>query len=359
MSEKIKSEDMFFIELENGMKIEVVPNSYKWSGTLYASNDFIEGEKGQFQLAANHLIEHCLSGPFKGNAEVRSTFISHQLSQIDNIKQASNVLNSLGDNLINLSLEPEKVESEKRVIFEEWAGQALHKNKFRFFGGYFYPVTFDEKDRVIEDVTDDKIYNFMNQQANYTQDFSVRELNQQARFMYGAKNLTLRLETPLEFDTFKEFIRRTRLKDIPKIQSDARQITDNFENRPTNNQVDYRNIKPQTLHFNFSVLKEEEKIAADILNNMIKNAQKESGVYWFLRTINRDENESHFSFVPQITSQNKAKMLNAISKFLNQTAFAENSNQQEQEVAKKMSKQFGIQLQKMGLMMSSVSDKSR
>lgn len=29
MSDKIKSEDMFFIELENGMKIEVVPNSYK------------------------------------------------------------------------------------------------------------------------------------------------------------------------------------------------------------------------------------------------------------------------------------------------------------------------------------------
>lgn len=359
MSDKIKSEDMFLIELENGMKIEVITNSDKWSGILYASNDFIEGERGQFQSAANHLIEHCLPGPFKGNAEVRSTFISHQLSQIDNIKQALMVLNSLGDNLINLSLDPERVESEKRVIFEEWAGQALHENQFKFFGGHFYPVTFDEKDKVIEDVSDDKIYNFMNQQANYTQDFSFQELNQQARFMYGAKNLTLRLETPLKFDSFEEFIQRTRLKDIPAFQSDARQITDNFENRSMNHQVDYRNISPQTLHFNFSVSKEEEKIAADILNNMIKNAQKESGVYWSSRTVNRDENEAHFCFSPQITSQNKAKMLNAIAKFLNQTAFGENSNQQEQEVAKKMSKQFGIQLQKMGLMMSSVSDNRR
>ena len=340
MSINTQASDVILLELENGMKIEVLPNSESWDGILYASNEFIEGEAGFFQFAANHLIEHSLSGPFSGVAETRSTFISFKLSKMDNVQQALSMLNSLGKDMSNISLDENTVLEQKRIIFEEWAGQALHTEQFKYFGGSFYPVSFDKKDKIIEDVSHEKIFHFMNKQADYNQDFSLDELNQQARFMFGAKNLTLRIQTPLAIDSFKHFLARTNLAQIPaehenSAQIKARQVPDNF---------DYRKIVPEKSVFEFKVPNNEEKEAAFLLNNMLKMAKRESGFYWSSRQVKKEKDEVGFKIDVQITKNNKNKMINSMVQFLNQASSPNNPNEMNRQVARRLSHQLHAQL---------------
>lgn len=343
------------LEFDNGLKFEVIPNSDKWDGMLYASTPFINGEEGLFHFAANHLIEHCLPGPFAGSAETRSTFISHRISAMHNIKQAKEVFDTLGDSLTHLTLDPQVVEEQKRRIFEEWAGQSQHTDKFKFFGGMLLPVTFDKKDRIIDHVDPNEILHFINKQADYNQSFEIDELNQHARFIYAPQNLTLKIQTPLDIDTFKEFIKRTHLASVLSTQGNAQQIS----YRPTPDRIDYRHINSETLNFQFKTSLDEGQIGRNILNNMVKHACKEAGLYWHSRKITPHADTSIlFSFEARITQKNKPNLLSSMKNFLDNLVSSQDPKSKEAIVAQKISKQLQSLLQG-GLLKSSPHSSSR
>lgn len=327
------------LTLENGMVIEYIPNSPKWAGQLFASNDFIPGEAGVFQGAANHLIEHCLSGPFSGFAETRSTFISHRLSRMEGDEEALLVLNLLGNGLTDIKLDSQTIAEQRRCIYEELAGQSQHTSQFKYFGGFFEPVTFDCKDAIIENVNPEKIYDFLNRQADYNNAFTEDELNKQARFMYDPSHLTLRIQTPLDQGAFSEFIKNTSLVEIPsrlseKNYSDVQQI----QRRDVPAQIDYRKIPVETLKYNFQI--DGEGNCKDILCQMAKQAKKDAGLYWVKTGHQTNEKGDDYSFEVRITSQHKQALIDSMVHFLDKYQRGDNINENDKKIAQQIRAQI-------------------
>jgi hypothetical protein len=306
---------------------------------LFASNDFIPGEAGLFQGAANHLIEHCLSGPFSGIAETRSTFISHRLSRMEGDEEALLVLNLLGNGLTDIKLDSQTIAEQRRCIYEELAGQSQHTSQFKYFGGSFEPVTFDCKDAIIENVNPEKIYDFLNRQADYNNAFTEDELNKQARFMYDPSHLTLRIQTPLDRDAFSEFIKNTSLVEIPsrlseKNYSDVQQI----QRRDVPAQIDYRKIPVETLKYNFQI--DGEGNCKDVLCQMAKQAKKDAGLYWVKMGSQTDEKGAGYSFEVRITSQNKDALISSMMRFLDGYHKGDNVSKNDRKIAQQIRAQI-------------------
>lgn len=337
MSDKVKQWETLI--LENGMQIEYIPNSPIWDAQLFASNDFIPGEAGLFQGAANHLIEHCLSGPFSGIAETRSTFISHRLSRIDGKESALSVLNDLSKCLVDIKLDSQTIAVQRRCIYEEQAGQSQHTGQFKYFGGFLEPVTFDCKDAIIKDVDPEKIYDFLNRQADYNNAFTEDELNKQARFMYDPSHLTLRIQTPLDRDAFSEFIKSTTLDRIPsglseKKHSDIQQI----RMRDIPAQIDYRNVSIETIKCHFQI--DGEGDCKDIFHQMVNQAQKDVGLYWVKMGSQTDEKGAGYSFEVRITSQNKDALISSMMRFLDGYHKGDNVSQNDRKIAQQIRTQI-------------------
>lgn len=337
MSDKVKQWETLI--LENGMQIEYIPNSPIWDAQLFASNDFIPGEAGLFQGAANHLIEHCLSGPFSGIAETRSTFISHRLSRIDGKESALSVLNDLSKCLTDIKLDSQTIAEQRRCIYEELAGQSQHTSQFKYFGGSFEPVTFDCKDAIIENVNPEKIYDFLNRRADYNNAFTEDELNKQARFMYDPSHLTLRIQTPLDQGAFSEFIKNTSLVEIPsrlseKNYSDVQQI----QRRDVPAQIDYRKIPVETLKYNFQI--DGEGNCKDVLCQMAKQAKKDAGLYWVKMGHQTNEKGEDYSFEVRITSQHKDALISSMMRFLDGYHKGDNVSQNDRKIAQQIRAQI-------------------
>ncbi len=326
-------------QLENGIKIQVLPEQIKWGMNMYVQNEFIPGRGGEYQVAANHLIEHCVvhRSDVISRAETRSTFITHDFSfETAKRTEALEKLSSITNLLMTLNFDQQTIEREKRRVFEEMAAYSLKEEQFKFFGGFVKPVSIDEKDVIAEELIGDAGMDMLNRQANYNQSFTAEALNKQARFMYSGKNMTFRIKTPLNMEEFIKFIEESGLKKIPSQYTDAEQI----KYQPVKEDIDYRQIPILKEHFEFNLSEKEQDIAKEIVRSIIKNAGNDSGLYWESRQILNEAGRSKFLLDFSITSLNSEKLHSSIQKTLAQKSSMDNQNAMERSVALKIQSQM-------------------
>ena len=173
--------------LNNGMTIEFSP-AEKWSGQLFVKTPEKSGEESLYQIAADHLIEHCFAGGFE-DSETRNGYVRHQLPSMTEEKGSIGALKSLMKTAYALRHPMlENVSAEKEAIVEEWSMCSTAPEKFKFWGGFMHAVTPDKWDMIDETITPEKGMAFINRQADYTRHFTDDELQHHLLATYGAKS---------------------------------------------------------------------------------------------------------------------------------------------------------------------------
>ena len=298
------------IQLENGLTIHYQP-SEKWDAVLYMQQPFEEGEKGLFNAAANHLIEHCLNGEFDGRAETRSNMVKFGLNNFSNSDEALKRLNSLSDSLSDIKLKD--VELEKKRIFEEWAGTAEQSDKFKFWGGMLSPVTVEQWDKIDESIIPERGFSFINRQADYTNAFTAEEIKKHALATYGAENLTLCVNAPVSFEEFKKIIEQSKLSSIPRVNEGGALIA--FRDVPS--QTHYENMSISHLSFNVR----EKAGLKDVYKQVYKKVHHNLGhdediaLYWAAREADKvSAQNTNWNFT--ITCEKEEKLKRNISETL-------------------------------------------
>ena len=298
------------IKLENGLTIRYQP-SEKWDAVLYMQQPFEEGEKGLFNAAANHLIEHCLNGEFDGRSETRSNMVKFGLNNFSNSDEALERLNSLSDSLSDIKLKD--VELEKKRIFEEWAGTAEQSDKFKFWGGMLSPVTVEQWDKIDDTITPERGYHFINRQADYTNAFTAEEIKKHALATYGAENLTLCVNAPVSFEEFKKIIEQSKLSSIPRVNEGGALIA--FRDVPS--QTHYENMSISHLSFNVR----EKAGLKDVYKQVYKKVHHNLGhdediaLYWAAREADKvSAQNTNWNFT--ITCEKEEKLKRNISETL-------------------------------------------
>ena len=296
------------IVLKNGLEIQY-NHADTWSVTLYVKTPFEKGETGLFNVAANHLIEHCLVAGFSDCAETRSNMVKYDLAKISNSAEALDRFNLLASNLSKISLK--NISLEKSHIFQEWAGCSEQTDKFKYWGSLISPVSADKWDIVDESITPEKGLSLINRQVDYMNSFEEEGLKKHALATYGAESMLLSASTPLSFEEFKKLIEQSNLSAIPRKHEGGELIP--FRNVPE--QTKYQNIGIDHLKLQIS---KKGKVDEDSYKTVFKTVEKslirdpDIALYWDDRK--KDGDKETWSF--KITSDKAALLRKKIFKTL-------------------------------------------
>ena len=324
-------------KLENGLTVRYQP-SEKWCAFLYMQQPFEEGEKGLFNVAANHLIEHCLNGEFDGRAETRSNMVRFGLNEFSNSDEALKRFNCLSDCLSNMEFKD--IGLEKKRIFEEWAGCSEQSEKFKFWGGMLSPVSAEQWDIIDDTITPEKGYHFINRQADYMNDFMDEEIKKHALATYGAENLTLCVSGPVSFDEFKKLIEKSKLSSIPRQHEGGELI----EFRDVPSQTHYEDMSISRLSFDVREKAGLKDVYRQVYHDICSDLRKDENIalYWNMRE--RKDDGLNTTWKLTITSEKEDLLKERISETLNRLKSDENSDASFRAVATDISSQLEASL---------------
>ena len=299
---------------------------------------FEAGEKGLFNVAANHLIEHCLVGEFDGRTETRSNMVKFGLNEFSSSDEALKRFNRLSDSLSNIELK--NIGLEKKRIFEEWAGCSEQSEKFKLWGGMLSPVSAEQWDIIDDTITPEKGYHIINRQADYTNDFTDDEIKKHALAIYGAENLTLCVSTPVSFDEFKKIIEQSKLSSIPKAHEGGELIQ--FRDVPSQTHYEDMSIS----HLSLDVREKDglKDVYRQVYHDICSDLRKDERIalYWDMRE--RKEDGLNTTWKLTITSEKEDLLKEKMSETLNRLKSDENSDATLRTVATDISSQLETSL---------------
>lgn len=236
--------DIQEFKLENGLTIRY-QQSDQWDGLAYVRTPFERGEKGLLNIAASHLIEHCIVGPYDGRTETRQNMVRYGLKDFNDKESALSIFNEIAASFSNVELK--NFSLEKEHIVQEFCHLATQPDKFRFLGFLTKAVSSENwNDYEDERITAENGYYMLNRQADYTKTFTQDEIKKHALAIYCAENLTLDIKSPLSMEEFQNLIKDSNLERIPTRHFEGELL----ELRDVPRLTHYDNMKISKLHLN-------------------------------------------------------------------------------------------------------------
>ena len=295
MSEQI---DQHAIVLKNGLKIVYNENPTAESTSFNLCVGSKEKpENREVAFAMNHLIEHCLriSNPqMAKTAEAENLRPKDCQTYYDRIEfrhsvqendKVGKVLDCYGEMFSDWAMP--HLSAERNVIFEEWNHIFNQPDKWRFLSDFFDDKknTFEFKPgiKLLKDdyLTShhDRITDWFNDQINYTFDFPDQMVQDCARHLYGADNMTLYVSGPMPQSDFFALVQASKCQNIPRcsVQNPLEHITDQSAHHALSSHEDMRNHPSSDVRLNTNLSDEkDQKIAQAFMKAfMSKGLQKE------------------------------------------------------------------------------------
>ena len=273
---------VYQFRLRNGLNCHF-KQAKDWQIELFSELPVIQGEKGRFQAAANHLIEHAIMIPEDGLFEkgcTRLNVVKFTLTPPTTESEARSHLDRLGQVIMNPEFK--HLKSERERIFEEWAGARDRvKHDLSNWGSFTQPATPDDMDPQDPSLTWDKALQMLNRQADWTKAFTEEELMKQAHFLLEAPKLTLKVSGPMKPPAFFRILKQSKMAHIPENHPEASQIS--YRDVPA--QTNYANISIGTTKLCLSIPKGEEARYQKIMHSAINTLRQdeEIGLYWVKR----------------------------------------------------------------------------
>jgi len=298
---------IFHFHLANGLSC-YYKQEPTWRMELFSEGMFIEGDKGRFQAAANHLIEHAIVDPESRLFErglTRLNLVKFVLTTPKSKAEARRNLYRLGNLIINPILK--HLDSERERIFEEWAGAHIRtKQDLESWGSFTMPASQDNLNPKDPSMTRDKVIHFMNQQVDWTRAFTEEELIKQTRFLFETKKLTLKVSGPMEAMAFYRMLKQTKMSQIPTKHPDSTQIS----YRDVPEKTDYASLRTTTLRLPIVIPPGKEQLYTDVMRTTINalRQDKEIGLYW----VKHDQDQKGTNWFLTITEPKKNLMKAAL-----------------------------------------------